>query len=271
MSTISHNRFSANRVAAMVLRYLYLLRRSWPRQLELIYWPAMQMVLWGLISQFFVQHSSWLAQASGVLLAAVMLWDVLFRGHLGVSLPFIEEMYARNLGHLFVSPLKVSEHISALLLISLLRTSIGLLFAALLATALYAFNIFDLGLPLLVFFFQLIVMGWATGLGVVALILRYGLGAESLAWVLVFALAPLSAVYYPVDTLPPTLQLIAAIIPASHAYEGMRALMFEQLFRWDLFWKGSALNLLWLGVAIALYLRAFARARQQGSLLQGSE
>ena len=263
--------FSLSRVAAMVLRYVYLLRRSWPRILELVYWPAMQMILWGLISQFFVQHSSWLAQASGVLLAAVMLWDVLFRGHLGVSLPFIEEMYARNLGHLFVSPLKVSEHITALLVISLMRTSIGLLAAALIAIALYTFNVFEMGLPLLAFFTQLIVMGWATGLGVVALILRYGLGAESLAWVLVFALAPLSAVYYPVDILPEMVKPIAAMIPASHAYEGMRTVMFEQLFRWDLFWKGAVLNILWLAIAIWLYLQAFARARQQGSLFQASE
>ncbi|MBT3967470.1 MAG: ABC transporter permease, partial [Gammaproteobacteria bacterium] len=180
-------------------------------------------------------------------------------------------MYARNLGHLFVSPLKVSEHIAALLVISLLRTSIGILAAALLAIALYTVNIFDLGLPLLVFFTQLIVMGWATGLGVIALILRYGLGAESLAWVLVFALAPLSAVYYPVDILPEMVQPIAAIIPASHAYEGMRALMFDGSFRWDLFWKGSALNIIWLAIAVWLYTRAFAQARQQGSLLQGSE
>lgn len=263
--------FSPTRVGAMVMRYIYLLRRSWPRMLELIYWPAVQMILWGLISQFFVQHSSWLAQASGVLLAAVMLWDVLFRGHLGVSLPFIEEMYARNLGHLFVSPLRVSEHITALLLISLIRTSIGLGAAATLAILLYTFNLFEMGLPLLVFFFQLIVMGWATGLGVVSLILRYGLGAESLAWVLVFALAPLSAVYYPVDILPEVVWPIAHAIPASHAYEGMRAIMFDHTFRWDLFWNGTLLNLIWLGIAVALYLRAFTHARQRGSLLQGNE
>lgn len=268
---MSPSHFSFLRVSAMVMRYIYLLRRSWPRLLELVYWPAVQMILWGLISQFFVQHSSWLAQASGVLLAAVMLWDVLFRGHLGVSLPFIEEMYARNLGHLFVSPLKVSEHITALLLISLLRTGIGLLAAAILAVILYTYNLFEMGLPLLVFFFQLIVMGWATGLGVVSLIMRYGLGAESLAWVLVFALAPLSAVYYPVETLPAAIQPISWAIPASHAYEGMRTIMFEGVFRWDLFWKGSALNVIWLGIAIFLYLRAFAYARQRGSLLQGSE
>ncbi len=258
-------------IGAMVLRYIYLLRRSWPRLLELIYWPAVQMILWGLISQFFAQHSSWLSQASGTLLAAVMLWDVLFRGHLGVALPFIEEMYARNLGHLFVSPLRAWEHVTALLLISLIRTLIGIAAAALLATLLYHYNIFTMGLPLLAFFLQLIAMGWATGFGVVVLILRYGLGAESLAWVLVFALTPLSAVYYPVSTLPEWIQPVAAALPASHAYEGMRALLFQQEFRWDLFWNGTLLNLFWLTLAIILYLRAFRHARRHGLLLQGAQ
>ena len=85
--------FSLRRVGAMVLRNLYLLRSSGPRILELFYWPTVQLVLWGFITEFFVTNSSWLAQASGVLLAAVLLWDVLFRGQLGVSLAFFEEMY----------------------------------------------------------------------------------------------------------------------------------------------------------------------------------
>ncbi|MDH3560028.1 MAG: ABC transporter permease, partial [Gammaproteobacteria bacterium] len=80
------------RIHAMVLRYTYLVRGSWPRILELFYWPAVQLVLWGFITKFFVTNSTWLMQASGVLLAAVMLWDVMFRGHLGVSLAFFEEM-----------------------------------------------------------------------------------------------------------------------------------------------------------------------------------
>src|SRR5690606_31492639 len=65
--------FSPRRIGAMVLRYVYLLRGSWPRILEMFYWPAMQIILWGFISQFFMRHSSWVAQASGVLLAAVLL------------------------------------------------------------------------------------------------------------------------------------------------------------------------------------------------------
>src|SRR5687768_12779242 len=140
--------FSGARVYAMLLRYVYLLRGSWPRLIELAYWPTVQMVLWGFITQFFVGHSEWLAQSFGLLLAAVLLWDVLFRAQLGVSLPFFEELYSRNLGHLFVSPLRTYELLLALLSISLLRTLVGVGAAVLLAVPLYHYSIFEMGLPL---------------------------------------------------------------------------------------------------------------------------
>ena len=113
---------SWRRITALLLRYLYLLRGSWPRVLELAYWPTVQMILWGLITQFFVTHSSWLMQAGGALIAAVLLWDVLFRSQIGVSISFLEEMWSRNLGQLFVSPLRPWEFV-----VSLLATSLPLL------------------------------------------------------------------------------------------------------------------------------------------------
>jgi ABC-2 type transport system permease protein len=255
----------------MVLRYGYLLRHSWPRILELIYWPAVQLILWGFISKFFVEHSSWLAQASGVLMAAVLLWDVLFRAHLGVSLAFFEEMYSRNLGHLFVSPLRVTELVSALLAISFLRTLIGISGAALLAIPLYNFSIFGLGLPLLGFFANLLVMGWSIGLLVAGMVLRYGLGAESLAWVSIFAIAPLSGIYYPVSTLPEWLQPVAWLLPSSHVFEGMRQLMFGQVMRADLMWQAIGLNLVYLAVGTGFFLLAFHSARRNGLLLRVGE
>jgi ABC-2 type transport system permease protein len=262
---------SLRRINAMVLRYTYLVRRSWPRILELVYWPAVQLVLWGFITEFFMTNSTWLAQASGVLLAAVILWDVLFRGQLGVSLAFFEEMYSRNLGHLFASPLRVMELVGALLLISMVRTLIGVSGAALLAIPLFDFSIFGLGLPLLGFFFNLLVMGWAIGLLVAGLVLRYGLGAESLAWVAIFAIAPVSGIYYPVAVLPDWLQTVAWALPSSHVFEGMRAVMFEQVFRADLMLRAAALNVLFLVVGTGVFLKAFTSARQRGLLLHIGE
>ncbi|MCP5365229.1 MAG: ABC transporter permease, partial [Hyphomicrobiales bacterium] len=177
---------SWRRISALMLRHIYVLRRSWPRLLELAYWPTMQMVLWGFVTTFFLQHSSWVAQAAGVLVSAVILWDVLFRSNLGVSLTFLEEMWARNLGQLFVSPLRPHEFVAALALLSLIRTVISVTPAMLLAPVFFDVSIFDLGPVLVLFFANLMLLGWSLGLVIAALVLRLGLGAESLAWFVVF-------------------------------------------------------------------------------------
>lgn len=265
------NLFSPSRVSAIVLRYLYLLRGSWPRKLELIYWPTMQMTLWGFLNQFLATNSHWVAQASGVLISAVLLWDVLYRSQLGVSVVFLEEMYSRNLGNLFVTPLRPYELISALLAISLIRTFIGVGCAALLAIPFYGYSIFNLGLPLLAFLINLVLMGWSIGLVVASLVLRYGLGAESLAWALIFAVQPISGIYYPITVLPEWLQHIAFLLPSSHVFEGLRALLFEHQFRMDLMRNALLINAFYLTFGVALFLRTVYIARQRGLLLRMGE
>ena len=262
---------SLRRIGALVLRNLYLLRSSGPRILELMYWPTVQMVLWGFITLFLVSHSSWVAQASGVLISGVLLWDVLFRGQLGVSLVFMEEMWSRNLGHLFVSPLRPFELACALLTMSLIRTLIGVGGAALIAIPLFHFSIFSLGLPLIAFFVNLIVMGWAIGLLVSGIVLRYGLGAESMAWIAIFAVQPISGVYYPISTLPTWLQYVAAVLPSSHVFEGMRAVLFDHIFRVDLLLHAMVLNVLYLAAGFLSFLAFFKIARVRGQLLHVGE
>lgn len=263
--------FAWRRIGAMVLRHVYVLRGSWPRIVEMAYWPTVQMVMWGFITQFFLTHSHWVAQAAGVLLGAVLLWDVLFRGNLGVALSFMEEMWSRNLGHLSVSPLRPAELVVALVTMSLLRTLIGVLPAALLAIPFYQFNIFTLGLPLLTFFFNLLMASWVVGLLVSALVLRFGLGAESLAWVLIFALAPLSGIYYPIDVLPGWLQAVAWSLPPAYVFEGMRAVLFGQGFQWGLFLTALGLNIFYLALSCLVFLWVYRIARIRGLLLNVGE
>jgi ABC-2 type transport system permease protein len=259
------------RVAAMLLRYLYLFRSSWPRTLELFYWPTLQMLIWGFMSQFLYHNSSYVFRAFGVLLAAVLLWDVLFRGQLGLSISFLEEMWARNLAHLFATPLRPWEWVSAMLAMSLIRVVVGLTPAALLAIPLYHYSIFTLGLPLVGFFVVLLAMGWGMGLAICALILRHGMGAESLAWLAVFVLAPVSAVYYPVSVLPPWLQHLAWALPSTYVFEGMRAVLFAQHFRLDYLLRALALDVVFAAAGAALFLAALRDARRRGALMQMGE
>lgn len=264
-------RLSLGRVAAMVLRHWYVLRGSWPRLVELGYWPTVQMIMWGFMTQFLAAQTSYIAQAFGVLLSAVLLWDVLFRGQLGVSLSFFEEMWSRNLGHLFVSPLRPLELALAMTTMSLIRTLLGIVPASLLAIAFFGFSVYSLGLSLAAFFFNLLFFGWAIGLLVSGLVLRYGLGAENLAWAAIFALLPVSAVYYPVAVLPDWLQWAAWALPPAYVFEGMRALLAAHEIRLDLMAMATALNVLYLGGGILAFLGWFRVARRRGLLLQQGE
>jgi ABC-2 type transport system permease protein len=263
--------FSPRRVWAMILRYLYILRSSWPRSLELLYWPTLQVLIWGFMSQFFRQNSTYVAQAFGVLLGAVMLWDLMFRSQLGLSISFLEEMWSRNLGHLFATPLRAYEWVVSLLAMSAVRVMIGLVPAALLAIPLYHFSIFDMGLSLVAFFAVLMIAGWAIGLAICGLILRHGMGAESLAWTVIFALSPVSCVWYPVSTLPSWLQPVAWSLPQTYVFEGMRTVMFQHIFRTDYFLKAMALDAVVMAIGVTIFYMSFRNARHRGALMQMGE
>lgn len=262
---------SLRRIGALVLRYLYLYKGSWPRMLDLVYWPAVQMILWGFINQYLAAQASYPARAFGLVIAAVLLWDILFRSQLGVSLTFFEEVYSRNLGHLFVSPLRPWELVAAFLTMSFLRTLVGVGSASLLAIPLYHYNVFHLGAPLVAYFGLLLVMGWALGVMIVALVLWNGMGAEGMAWVIIFALAPVSGVYYPIGLLPDWLHPVAWSLPSAHVFEGMRAVLLTGVFDWGHFWAALALDGFYMALGAGVFLWVFRQARKKGLLLDLGE
>ncbi|MEK9905472.1 MAG: ABC transporter permease, partial [Rhodospirillales bacterium] len=94
---------------------------------------------------------------------------------------------------------------------------------------------------------------------------------ESLAWVSVFALAPVSAVYYPVEILPAWLEPIALALPSAHVFEGMRSVLLDGYFDWEHFFWAAGLNVVMLVVANWLFVMAFNSARHGGRLLQSGE
>lgn len=268
--------FSGARVAAMVARYLYLLRSSWPRVLDLLYWPAVQMVTWGFIQTYVSRTAAGGppghgAIAAGTLIGAMLLWDMLFRGQLGFSASFLEEMWSHNVGNLMMSPLRPLEFIAALMVMSLVRLALGVIPVTLLAVWFFGFNLWALGLALGAFFANLILTSWSVGLFVCGLLLRQGLGAENLAWTIMFVLLPLACVYYPVAVLPAWLQPIAWVLPPTYVFEGLRALLTEHVFRGDLMLEAFAINLGLIAAATAAFFLLLASARRAGSLLQMGE
>ncbi|MGA8034079.1 MAG: ABC transporter permease [Casimicrobiaceae bacterium] len=262
---------SLRRVRALCRRHGYLLLKSWPRLVSIAYYPTVTMVLWAFLTLYLAPTNSFLKSAPGFFIGAVLLWDVLFRGQLGVSLTFIEEIYSRNLGNLFVSPLRLHEFVAGQLAMSVMRTLIGVGSACLFAWLLFHYSIFSMGLPLVAFFSCLLMFGWAIGLAVSAMLLRYGLGAEELAWAAIFLVAPVSGVYYPVAVLPQALQAIAYALPPAYVFEGMRGVLLRSEFDWSLFRDALLLDGMYLAFAALLFAAAVRGARRRGTLLQMGE
>jgi ABC-2 type transport system permease protein len=263
---------SPRRVFAMVLRHWYLLSSSWPRLLDLMYWPAVQMLMWGFLQMYVSQNAgSPFMRAAGTFIGAVMLWDVLFRGQLGFSISFLEEMYARNMGNLMMSPLRPIEFVLALMVQSIVRLAIGMVPVSLLAIWWFDFNLWAMGLALAVFFVNLLLTSWAIGIIVSGILLRHGLGAENMAWGFMFLMLPFTCVYYPVSVLPSWLQVFAWVLPPTYVFEGMRALLIDHVFRADLMLQAFALNAVIFAAGVVVFLVLLRSARREGTLLQGGD
>ncbi|MBL8589747.1 MAG: ABC transporter permease [Methylobacteriaceae bacterium] len=262
----------------MVRRYVYLLRSSWPRLLELIYWPAVQLLTWGFLQNFITQSAQAdgfaagkVGLAAGAFIGAMLLWEILFRGQLGFSISFLEEMWSRNMGNLLMSPLRPAEFVLALMTMSVLRLTIGLVPVTGLAWLLFGYDFWSLGFAIPLFFANLIGTSWAVGLVVSGLILRNGMGAESIAWTLLFLMMPLACVYYPVAVLPLWLRPFAWALPPTYVFEGLRAAAFDGALRLDLMAWAAALNVAYFIVATMIFLRLLQSARRAGSLVQMGE
>ena len=231
---------SARRVWAMVLRHWYVIRSSWPRTAELIYWPLVQMLTWGFLQSYLAQATSLAGRAAGLFIGGVLLWDILVRGQLGFSIAFLEELWSRNLGHLLMSPLRPAELIASLIVVSLVKLTVAMVPVTLMAYWFFGFNLLEPRRRLRRAVRQPDrheLVAWAcSSAGVV---LRWGLGAESFAWLVAFVLLPLCCVYYPVTTLPGWLQPVALALPPTYVFEGLRALVARPHLRGGLHGQGA--------------------------------
>ena len=260
-----------HRMYALSLRHLYVIRSSFPRILDLIYWPTIQIVLWGFISKFFTIHSDFYNHTVGIILSAAILYDFLFRSSISFNMLFLEEIWSRNFTNLFVAPLKVSEIITALTATALLRTLIGVVPAIFLATPFFGVSIFNLGPSLILLFLSLYLFGITLGLLVTSGLLRYGPAFENIAWSSLFFLAPLGCVYYPLSILPDWLQILAKALPLVYIFEEARSILVNNVVNYKNIMTALALNLFYFIFSVIIFYLAFYGARKKGTLVNMGE
>jgi ABC-2 type transport system permease protein len=252
------------RISALMLRYLYLYRSSAARLMGVLFWPVMDLLVWGFLTTYLQRMA--LPSTLLFLLGGVIFWDVFYSAQQAITLSITEEIWVRNILNLFVAPLSTAELLIATSLVGVLRATTSALALALLARVFYSFNLFAIGLPLVPYFFALLLFGWAMGIFTMALVLRFGQAAEALIWGIPFLIQPISAVFYPVSVLPRWLQPVSRAIPSTHVFEGMRSAL--RTGRVDLASLVPALLLDLLSLLLAAWFFAWMleRVRDKGYL-----
>jgi len=259
------------RMYGLFLRHFFLIKGSFPRILDLIYWPTIQIILWGLISKFFSTYSDYYNNTIGVILTCAILYDFLFRTSISFNMLFLEEIWSRNFTNLFIAPIKIGEIITTLIFTALVRTLIGLVPAILLTSPLFGISILDLGIPLFFLFLSLYIFGVTLGLFVSSGLLRFGPAFENIAWSSLFLLAPLGCIYYPMEILPNFFQILAKALPLVYIFEEARHILIDQTVNYNEILKAFYFNIFYLIIGISLFYYSFKQARKKGSLINIGE
>ena len=256
-------------LGSIALRYFWLYTRHPIRIVELLFWPFMQLLVWGFLTRYLQsQGSGDFPHFITYLIGAIILWDALFRSQQGVSISFLEDVWTRNLLNIFAAPVRTAEYVGAMFLVGFTRVSITGLVLALIALAAYRFNLFSFQWALIPFYANLMIFGWSMGLLSVSLILRFGHGAEALAWAVPFLIQPVSAVFYPLQSLPGWLQPVALALPSTHVFEGMRGVVGGGSFPTGHMLAALGLNALYLALCLSLLSAMLNSARQKGFLVK---
>lgn len=214
-----------DRVMAVVIRQYYLTRGSFARLVPMFVWVAIDIVLWGFITKYLNSLSISVANFIPVFLGAILLWDFLVRVMQGTTMGFMEDTWSRNLLNIFASPLSVYEYITGLVLSSIATSMVGLVVMVVLASALFGLSFLAYGIMIVPFILLLFLFGIALGIFGCSIMLRLGPAAEWFIWPIPAIISPFACVFYPVDTLPGWMQLIAQLLPPSYVFENMRRII----------------------------------------------
>ena len=262
---------SFNKIYALALRHIYLISNSLPRIIDLIYWPTVQIFLWGFISKFFTLNSEYYSNTVGIILTAAILYDFLFRVSISFNMMFLEEIWSRNFTNLFIAPITISEMITSLTFTAILRAMIGMVPAAVLAIPLFGVSVFNLGIPLLFLLLSLYLFGITLGLLVTSGLLRFGPSFENIAWASLFFLAPLGCIYYPIEILPNSLQIIAKALPLVHIFEEMRSILLNGNVNYFDIIKSISISIVYFVLGVIVFYASYFGAKNRGTLINMGE
>lgn len=253
-----------NRIYAVLLRNIYILKRSYDRLSDSFYWITLDLLLWGITGAYFEKLAPNYQTIIFMLISGVVFWNITYRVQSDITVSLLEELWNKNLINLFVSPLKFKEFIGSLMILGIVKSSISLVFGFVLAFILYKLNFFFYSFHLLTIFFLLVLNGLWVGFLISSIILRYGTRLQTFAWTFVYILSPFSAVYYPLDILPKWAQYVSKIVPTSYVFEESRNLLTHGTINYMNLFISLGICIIYIIVTFAMLNSSFKAVLNKG-------
>ena len=252
------------RIRAIIVRHLYNFKHHLDRLSDSFYWPAIDIIIWGLTSQYIQTTGGKVSNIALILLSGLVFWQIVWRSQYEITVSFLEEVWSRNLVNIFATPLTVEEWIAGVLFLGIIKMVATISLSILLIWLLYTINILNFGFLLIPFFISLLITGWWVGLFVAGILVMFGRQIQTLAWAGVYLIAPFSAIYYPVSSLPNWAQIISKTLPTSYIFEGMRTALMTEKIPYTNLVISFLLNFIYLFISYLFFKWSFKKSKEKG-------
>jgi ABC-2 type transport system permease protein len=261
---------SLSRVRAILLQEAYITRRSVEVLIDLPFFSLTTVIVFGFISSFLASAVS--STIARYLFLGMLLWEIVRVAQYSMSIEARWNVWSHNLSNMFITPLSIAEYVLAQMISASVKALVIFAVLAVIAGTAFSFNLGVMGLGnLALFFVNLVFFAWSVGLAVLGIIFRYGTRIQALAWGLVYLFPPVSAAYYPLDVLPPPLQIVGRLIPATYVFEAARASLERPSIDWPKIGMALGENAIYFGLAVLFFSFMYRRSRQTGQFARNEE
>ncbi len=253
-----------HRIAAMLKYYYHVSISSADRIFDIIYWPILDLLIWGFMTHFITGISE--VNILSMILGGIVLWVFIWRTSQDFVVYLLENWWSRNIYHLFATPLKKSEMVISLCILGLVRSMVSFLVLSVLSFLLYKFNVFSFNyLHLSLLISILLIFGWGVGMFVSSLVFWFGTRVQVLAWSTIWIIQPFSCVFYPLSALPEWAALVAKILPTTHVFEALRASLAGLPISYGSLAYAFVASLILVGITGTLLVHAMNTAKKVGT------
>ena len=254
---------SSKRLKVVLLHTWYHFWHSTETWVDIFWNPVIQTWIYVLIAASFAQGGD---QRGLFVIVGMIFWQIVWVGQYAICVGALWEIWARSFSSLFISPLTMSEYIVGQMISGAVKSLLAVAMTSLVAFFLYHFSLFSLGWMVPIYYGELLLFSWATGLMVLSLIFRYSTQVQSLSWALIFLVQPFGAVFYPLTVLPESIRWVAYSLPVTYVFETMRGQLTTGTIDWHALGIATIINVVWMVVGWIIFERTYAAAKRNGSL-----